>query len=219
VYINVHAIVLRAERISEKDKRLSLYAREEGRLFASVVGVVRPGARLGAASEMGVESHFRLWIHDESSPYARVTGGGIENFFLETRTRWQSLVSATFLCEWMKRLTPLRHPNPDKYDLLLHALAALPKNEETVRSVFLGRFLELAGYNLEEAIGPALLARWPELLFNLRSFTFGSPESYPWAPPLEKQVVKFVAPLLNRPLASADYGQTLTRYLDKAALS
>ncbi|HNC74295.1 MAG TPA: recombination protein O N-terminal domain-containing protein, partial [Elusimicrobiota bacterium] len=62
MYHNVAAVVLGAEPASETDKRLTLFTREKGRLFARAAGARRPGAKLAAATEPASLSRFRLWL-------------------------------------------------------------------------------------------------------------------------------------------------------------
>ncbi|HMX95759.1 MAG TPA: recombination protein O N-terminal domain-containing protein, partial [Elusimicrobiota bacterium] len=73
MYHNVAAVVLGAEPASETDKRLTLFTREKGRLFARAAGARRPGAKLAAATEPASLSRFRLWL-PEGGATARVTG-------------------------------------------------------------------------------------------------------------------------------------------------
>src|SRR5688500_17089563 len=116
MYFNVQAIVLRAEKAGENDKRLSLFTRESGRLAASAAGAAKPRARLASATEPAVESRFRLWMAPGRST-ARVTGGTLECGFPNLRREWTRHTAALFLCEWTDRLTPLEQPHPEKFDL------------------------------------------------------------------------------------------------------
>jgi len=147
MYVNVTAIILSVRRAGEKDKRLGLYTQELGRLTALAVGAARPGAKMGPATEPPAESRFRLWTEKDST-HARVTGGGVETSFPALRADWRRMAVAHFLCEWMERLTPLAHPQPEKYELFRRALALLATGDpEAVRLAFMARFLALAGYN------------------------------------------------------------------------
>jgi DNA repair protein RecO len=218
VYHNVAAVVLGAEPASETDKRLTLFTREKGRLFARAAGARRPGAKLAAATEPASLSRFRLWL-PEGGATARVTGGGLAVGLPALRRDWARGTSALFLCEWTDRFTPLGQAHPEKFDLLSRALAALEMEEPVVvRLAFLIQFIALSGYGdaaraarvtgLEDAAAAAL-DRWD----------FGGPpaaapgvERAAWA---EEQLVKSQAPLLQRPLKSLAHQRALGRYLVK----
>ncbi|MBI4396221.1 MAG: DNA repair protein RecO [Elusimicrobia bacterium] len=217
MYVNVHAIILRSERVGEKDKRLSIYTREQGRLMALARGVNRPGARLAAATEPAVESRFRLW-HGEHQPFARITGGAVESSFPNLRSQWVRMSTAQFLCEWMDRLTALGQPQPEKYELLRRALSALEKGDRLlIRLAFLVQFLEKAGYSVgEEILGSSGYERLRETVALLKAFDFSPDASFPElaesAPMLEDRFLKFVAPLLDRPLKTLVHERSLTSY-------
>ncbi len=216
MYLNAAAIVLSARRSGDKDKRLSLYTREFGRLFALAVGAARPGAKLGAATEPAVEARFRLWREGDALS-TRVTGGGVENGFPRLRVRWDRMAAAHVLCEWTERLTPPADPNPEKYDLLRRALSLLETADvAAVRLSFMARFLSLAGYSpardvpgLASVPGAAdfLAERADDDLSEVPSLPSGIP-----APYLGQQLLKFVAPLLHTPLRSAAHEEDMKSF-------
>lgn len=220
MYINVQAIILKAERAGERDKRLSIFTREKGRLLALALGAARPGARLAGATEPGVESRFRLWLGPRN-PVARITGGTVLTSFPGLRTRWTRMTSALFLCEWTDRLTALEHPNPEKYDILRKALSALsdlPAQPAPVRLAFLMQFLERAGYTVgEEMLGERLHERWrPQVTELCRSDFSAFPALGDSAPLLEGRLMEFVAPLLGTPLKTPLHEHRLKTYLARS---
>lgn len=214
MYVNVHAIVLSSVRAAEKDKRLSLFTREQGRLYALALGSGRPGARLAAATEPAVESRFRLWL-GEGAPRARVTGGSVACSFPALRGSWPRMSAALFLCEWTDRLTALAQPSPDKYDLLRRALAALETEEEVpVRLAFLIQFLERAGYAVGEDVLGSQHGRWTDVVRELNAYGFdgGFSAALPDPAFLEERLVNFVSPLLARPLKTLAHETALRNY-------
>lgn len=220
MYLNVHAIVLRSEKFGEKDKRLSLYTREQGRLWALAKGAGRPGAKLGPATEPGVEAGFRLWM-GAGKPVARVTGGGVAASFAGLRRGWSRLGTALFLCEWTDRLTPLHQPHPEKYDLLRQALSALETGPETeIRLAFLAQFLAQAGYGPSQAAPELLRGHAPEpLLETLDRYDFDAPRAVEGledhAPRLEERLLQFVSPLLSRPFKALAHHRSLKSYMTR----
>jgi hypothetical protein len=219
MYLNVHAIVLRAERAGERDKRLSLFTREKGRLPAAAAGAAKPRARLAAATEPGVESHFRLWAAPGRS-VARVAGGALAAGFPRLRLDWARHTAALSLCEWTDRLTPLEQPHPEKYDLLRGALEALQTEDpDAVRLAFLVQFLDQAGYYVgADVLGASVYARWRERLPALRAYAFSGPAPEVREPDaLEESLVHFVSPLLARPLRTLAYRNQLKKYIALSA--
>jgi DNA repair protein RecO (recombination protein O) len=221
LYLNVRALVLSARRSGEKDKRLVLYTREEGRLSALAVGAARPGAKLGPATETAVESSFRLWRGSSAPgtvPGARITGGGVENAFPVLRQRWDRMSAAQVLCEWTERLTLAAEPHPEKYDLLRRALAALETEDvDAVRLAFQIQFLILAGYSPSRDVAGLSGVEGVGALFEaLAAYGFAGgaprlPAALP-APYFQQQLLKFVAPLLAKPLRSTAHEENLRAY-------
>lgn len=222
MYQNVTAIVLSARRAKEKDKRLGLYTQEYGRLSATAVGAARPGAKLGAATEPAVESKFRLW-REGDAPFARVTGGGVEQSFPALRTQWRRMGAAQFLCEWTERLTPFAEAHPEKYELLRRSLAALETagDLEAVKLAFQTRFLALAGYNPVRDVPGLSAVSGAAALFTLWAEDDPAapavlPPALP-APYLQQQLLKFVSPLLTGPLRSGLHEENLRQFREKSA--
>lgn len=205
MHVNVSAIVLSARPASETDKKLTLFTREKGRVFARAAGARRPGARLAAATEPTVESRFRLWWAPES-PSARVTGGAPAATFPAVRRDWARLTSALFLCEWVERLTPLAQAAPEKYDLLRSALGALETGSvEAVRLTFLIKFIDMAGY------GPGRGDPWGVF----RDWAWSGPPPRASTEDMnrwEESLVRSMSPLLNGPLRTRGQRDALERF-------
>jgi hypothetical protein len=202
---NVDAVVLAAEALSERDKRLTLFTRERGRLYARATGALRPGAKLAAATEPGVWGRFRLWL-PEGAAGGRLTGGAVVDGHPGLRGDWFRLTSALFFCEWMDRLTPLLHAAPEKFDLLTRALAALERHDTgVVRAAFLTQFAHLAGYGPVPGV----------LLSELDNWNFDIPLKDTNVSPVERQVIQFFSPLLTRPLRTLAHGRALDFFYKK----
>ncbi len=203
--INVEAVVLGAEALSEKDKRLTLFTRDRGRLYARAAGALRPGAKMAAATEPGVRARFRLWL-PEGAAGGRLTGGAVVDGHPGLRGHWDRLTAALFLCEWVDRLTPLLHPAPEKFDLLARALSALERHDAAaVRAAFLTQFAHLAGYGPIPGVSSGDLDRWD----------FDVPAKGANAPQVERQVIQFFSPFLSGPLRTLAHGRALNRFMEK----
>ncbi len=204
--INVEAVVLSAQAVSEQDKRLVLFSRERGRLFARATGALRPGAKLSAATEPAVRGRFRLWLA-EGATGGRVTGGSVADGYPGLRGHWPRLTAALFFCEWVDRWTPLLHPAPEKFDLLARALSALERHDvSVVRAAFLMQFARLAGYGPVPGVAETDLDGWD----------FDVPITEANAPRVGEQVIQFLAPLLDRPLRTLAHGRALAAFSNKA---
>lgn len=202
---NVDAVVLAAEALSEKDKRLTLFTRERGRLYARATGALRPGAKLAAATEPGVWARFRLWLPDGASG-GRLTGGSVVDGHPGWRGHWPRLTSALFFCEWMDRFTPLLHAAPEKFGLLTRALSGLERHDTSVvRAAFLTQFAHLAGYGPTPGVPSTELNRWD----------FDVPLKDANASGVERQVIQFFSPFLTRPLRTLAQGRALDSFYKK----
>ncbi|MBK8575502.1 MAG: recombination protein O N-terminal domain-containing protein [Elusimicrobia bacterium] len=208
MHTNVDAVVLSTQSVSERDKRLTLFTRERGRLFARATGALRPGARLAAATEPAVWARFRLWL-PEGAVGGRVTGGAVVDGHPSLRGQWIRLTSALFFCEWTDRLTPLLQASPEKFDLLARALAGLERYETaTVRAAFLTQFARLAGYGPMPGLNADRLDEWD----------FECPLHETNASAVERQVIQFLSPLLTRPLRTLVHGRALDLFFNKNRL-
>jgi hypothetical protein len=216
VYENASALVLSSRRSGEKDKRLGLYTREQGRLRALAVGAARPGAKLGPATETAVEADFRLW-REPGALHARVTGGAVKRSFPALRARWERMAAAQFLCEWTERLTAAAEPHPDKYDLLISSLGRLESEDPVaVKLSFQSRFLALAGYNPVRDVPGLSAVPGAETIVGIWASgeTGPVPAGLP-APYLQQQLLKFVSPLLTGPLRAGVHEENLKKYQEK----
>ncbi|HOW27737.1 MAG TPA: DNA repair protein RecO [Elusimicrobiota bacterium] len=218
MHTNVHAIVLSSKPYKEGDKFLSLFTLELGRLNAVAAGARKSQARLGAATEPGAESQFRLWVKDVHS-VARITGGGtLRPLGLKTR-HWARMNSVSFLCEWTHRMTAERQPLPEKYTLLQKALGALAAEDPAlVRTAFLFQFFEHAGYNADpDEFGGIVHS---DTIRELLDYDFATPPpSCPSPADLavwEKTLIDTAAPLLQHPLKTHRHKTSMENFLVKA---
>jgi len=208
--INVEAVVLASEHRSERDRRLTLFTLELGRLWVQASGVLRPGAKLAAGTEPGVRGRFRLWLPEGSST-GRVTGGGVVEGHAGVRREWRRLTSALFFCEWTDRLTPLLQPHEEKFFLLTKALAALERwDPAPVRAAFLVQFARLAGYGPIPGVESGSLDAW----------TFDGPPDFfnGDSPAVEAQVIQSLSPHLSRPLKSLEQGRRMDHFLRRTEI-
>lgn len=206
--VNVDAVVLAAEALSETDRRLTLYTLERGRLYARAAGARRAGARLAAATEPGARARFRLWL-PEGAASGRVTGGVLTSG-VPGRGDWFRSTTALFLCEVVDRLTPLLQPDPEKHALLRGGLTAVGRGALAAPAAFLVQVARLAGYARPFAGGTAGLCR------ALDAWDFVGDDAFVDRPGdlarVEEQVVQWLAPHFGRPLKAWGHRRALERF-------
>jgi hypothetical protein len=208
VNVNVEAVVLAAEDLSETDRRLTLYTRERGRLYARAAGARRAGARLAAATEPGARARFRLWLPPGAAS-GRVTGGAL-SAGLPGRGDWARSTTALFLCEVIDRLTPLLQPDADKHALLCRSLDAVGRGAPAATAAFLVQVARLAGYARPPGGATADLCRrldgWD---FDPAGDADDGPDNLAR---VEEQVVQWLAPFFGRPLKTWGHRRALERF-------
>ena len=213
MHANVDAIVLAAVFSSEADRRLTLFTRERGKLYARATGVRRTGARLAAATEPGAHARFRLWLSDGATG-GRVTGGALVAG-VPGRGDWKRTTIALSILELTDRLTPLLQPHPEKFDLLARALTAAGRGASETPAAFAVQFARLAGYG-RPGEGP-----WTDLHARLDDWDFVAPlpESREGLAAVEEQVIQWLAPLFSRPLKTWGHRRALDRFRQRVTAS
>lgn len=209
--VNVEAVVLAAEALSETDRRLTLYTRELGRLYARATGARRAGARLAAATEPGARARFRLWLPPGAAS-GRVTGGVLDAG-VPGRGDWARATTALFVCEVVDRLTPLLQPDADKHRLLCRALTAIGRGAPAAAAAFLVQAARLAGYaRLPGGAAAELCRRLDAWDFESAAPGEGDPADLAR---VEEQVVQWLAPYFGRPLKTWGHRRALERFQAK----
>jgi DNA repair protein RecO len=211
--VAVEAVVLSVRPLGEGDRRLSLFSRERGRIYARAAGVGKPASRLAAVCRPLSRARWRLWLPTENAVAGRVTGGLLMASYPELRRRWDRWTTGVFWAEWTNKLTAPGHPQPEKYDLLTRALSALENPRfpaPLLRAVFLAQFLRLAGLGPDPAaVAPGLS---PEPFINWDFFS-PPPEAAPtslrqW----EERLIQSAAPSLPGPLRTLDHARRLADF-------
>ena len=142
------AVVLRAQRLGEADRIVTLLTRNHGRVRAVAKGVRRTKSRFGARLEPF--SHIDVQLHqgrnlDIVTQVESLAAFGAD--FVDDYGRW---TVGQAILETAERLTPEEHqPQVQQYLLLVGALRALSAKEhdaELVLDAFLLRSLSVAGW-------------------------------------------------------------------------
>ena len=139
------SIILRRIDLGEKDRILTAYTRERGKLSAVAKGARRPGSRLAGASEPFTYSKVFLSTGRELDI---LTQAEIKESFSNVRQSIRAVAYGIYLLELTNQFTDDREPNPDLFDTLLSAMYVLESgtDPEIAARYFELQLLELLGY-------------------------------------------------------------------------
>jgi DNA repair protein RecO (recombination protein O) len=119
-----NALVLRRIPLGEKDKIVTLYTREWGKLSAVAKGARRTTSRLSGATEPLM---FVRGIMAEGMNLDVLTQSEIRESFPLLRGDFGRFLRATYCCELLDRMTEERSPDAAAFDLLLSTLYILQR--------------------------------------------------------------------------------------------
>lgn len=117
------ALVLRRIPLGEKDKIVTLLARDSGKLRAVAKGARGTTSRLSGATEPLTVIEGLL---SSGSRLDVLSQAEIRETFPNLRTNYGLLLRATYLCEIVDHLVLDRDPQPEVFDLLVAGLYLLP---------------------------------------------------------------------------------------------
>jgi DNA repair protein RecO (recombination protein O) len=203
---NLRAVVLWSRRSREADKIVGLFTDRLGRLTARATSAARPTAKFAALTEPFVESEISLFMRPGQG-WGKLVGGQILRSFPCLRTHVERSTAAAWVCEIMTRMTPEEQPSPEKFVLLVETLEAMEtaKQFTAVRLAFAVRFLQLAGFSLENrSAWQELTSLYPDRAKLLLEAPLSSFGDISWRDPaikaLESLAGAVVSDYLNRPL-------------------
>ena len=138
-------IMLRRIDLGEKDRILTAYTRELGKLSAVAKGSRRPGSKLSGASEPFAYSRMMLAAGRDLDV---LTEAEIKESFPHVRAEIGAVAHAVYFLELVDRFVEDRQPNPDLFDTLLSALYVLEggTDPELTARYFELQVLSILGY-------------------------------------------------------------------------
>ncbi|OGR44791.1 MAG: DNA repair protein RecO [Elusimicrobia bacterium GWA2_61_42] len=159
-----YGIVLQRRPLRENDRIVTVFTLEHGKLEVNFKSVRLARGKLRALSEAVTWGDYRFYLK-KGSNFPVCTGGRTLCVFGGIRTELERLYLAMHYCEVVNRLTPAQSPSPEKYDLLLGALADLDAGGCSfwLRQAFTLRALELAGFGFRETAAGPEAAFWETL--------------------------------------------------------
>lgn len=151
MYFNDNIIVLLRRHFRERDRMVSAYSLNHGRIVLRFPGVNKEASKLKAFSEPFVNSEVRIYFRTNAS-IGCATGGELTTVYPNLRRNAHKTNLALHFCELMHRLTPEQNPNPNKFYLLENSLSELDnfKFNEAAAPAFLLRLMQLSGYGVAE---------------------------------------------------------------------
>ena len=138
-------IVLRRIDLGEKDRILTVYTKELGKLSAVAKGCRRPGSKLSGASEPLTYSKMLLATGRDLDV---LTQAEIKESFPNLRQRMDAIAYGVYMLELVSQFIDERQPNPDLFDTLLSAIYILESgaDAELTARYFELQLLGLLGY-------------------------------------------------------------------------
>ena len=119
---SANAIVLGRVELGEKDRILTLYTRELGKLSAVAKGSRRPGSKLPGASEPFTYSKMLL---ASGRDLDIVSQADIRESFPNAKQDLRSVAYAVYMLELVSHFVDERDSNPDLFDTLLSSMYVL----------------------------------------------------------------------------------------------
>ena len=138
-------IVLRRIDLSEKDRILTLYTRELGKLSAVAKGARRPGSKLSGTSEPFTYS--KLFV-SRGKDLDVLTQADIKESFPNVKSDISSIAYAVYMLELVNACVVEREPNAELFDTLLSSMYVLESgtDPEIATRYFELHLLSVLGY-------------------------------------------------------------------------
>ena len=139
------AIVLKRIDLGEKDRILTLFSREHGKISAVAKGARRPGSKLGGTSEPFTYSKMLLSSGRDLDVLSQAE---IKESFPHVKAGIPSVAHGVYLLELVNSFLDQRQPNLDIFDTLLSAMYVLESGTDPEISAryFEVQLLAILGY-------------------------------------------------------------------------
>jgi DNA repair protein RecO (recombination protein O) len=185
----IEAFIIRANRITESSRVLTLYTREMGKIKAVAKGVGRPKSRLGGKVEL-----FNLIEGDlykkETSEMGILSGAGLLEDFKGLSDDARKFGFASAWCEVLDKTSHSEEPHPETFQLTFDCFAALRLVKPEVSGLLfwgtLTKFLVLEGYGpgLDGCVSCGKPAKSDKLMISLERGGLIGPECVEYDEPV-----------------------------------
>ena len=138
-------VVLKAIKLGEADRILTLFTQQNGKVHAVAKGVRKTKSRFGGRLEPFTQVQLLVY---RGRNLDTITGADIVEPFKGVRSDYPALAAAACLAELVDKVTPDRERSIDVYALLLGGLHALATHgASTIVPAFYVKLLSIAGYH------------------------------------------------------------------------
>lgn len=121
------AVILRRIPLGEKDKIVTLYTRERGKVRAVAKGARKTTSKLSGGSEPLMLVRALL---SEGQNLDVLSQAEVRESFPQIRGEWGRFLRASYACELLDRLTEEADPEAGVFELLLNTLYTLQRAEQ-----------------------------------------------------------------------------------------
>ena len=137
--------MLRRIDLAEKDRIITLYTRELGKLAAVAKGSRRPGSKLGGASEPFTYVKMLL---GRGRSLDVVSQADVKESFPNVKSDVRRVAHGVYMLELVGHFVDERQPNPDLFDTLLSSMYVLESgtDPEIAARYFELKVLSIVGY-------------------------------------------------------------------------
>jgi DNA repair protein RecO (recombination protein O) len=142
-------VVLKAIKLGEADRILTVYTRENGKVRAVAKGIRKTKSRFGGRLEPFTRVQLQIY---KGRNLDTITTADILESFQGVRRELHTLTSASALAELVEKITPERERAFSTYALLVRGMQALAGDGHgggTVVPAFLVKLLSISGYHPE----------------------------------------------------------------------
>jgi DNA repair protein RecO (recombination protein O) len=141
------AVILHSTDFQEKDRLVTFYGDERGKMRGVAKGAKRSRRRFGANLDLLAHVTVR-GFERPNAPLVRIDGADMIDYYRGARADLMGFARACYLAEWVSGCTAERHPLPGLLGLLLRVLELLDRGKggEGLLRIFETRVLDLAGY-------------------------------------------------------------------------
>ncbi len=141
------AVILHSADFLERDRLITFYGDERGKMRGVAKGAKRSRRRFGANLELLAHVVVR-GFERPGAALVRVDGADLIDYYQGVREGVMGFARACYVAEWIAGCTAERHPLPGLLPLLLRVLQLLDagKGGEGLLRIFEAKVLDLAGY-------------------------------------------------------------------------
>ena len=144
---DARAIVIHEVSAGESDKRITLLAKEKGKISAYGRGAKKTSSKILSVCQLFAYGDYVLY---DGGNFASITSGSLIDSFYDLRNDYDKLCVGNYILELVNKVVPLGVPCDDVMFLVLCSLAALKSSKappKLVCNAFELKFMQLGGYS------------------------------------------------------------------------